>query len=103
MGAPLGVIQAPEPEPRIIRYELSDHEWSAIKPTLPNKPRGVRGVHDPRVPNGIFWVLRSGAPWRDPKRASAATAEGKRRSGGQREGIDAGVEAAGLLGVADPE
>jgi transposase len=32
---------------------------------LPNKPRGVRGVNDRRVLNGIFWVLRSGAPWRD--------------------------------------
>jgi transposase len=33
---------------------------------LPNKPRGVRPVNDRRVLNGIFWVLRSGAPWRDP-------------------------------------
>jgi transposase len=32
-------------------------EWVAIKPFLPNKPRGVQ--------RGIFWVLRSGAPWRD--------------------------------------
>jgi transposase len=48
-----------------MRYELSDHEWTAIKPMLPNKPRGVRRVNDRRVLNGIFWVLRSGAPWRD--------------------------------------
>jgi transposase len=27
--------------------------------------RGVRRVSDRRVLNGIFWVLRSGAPWRD--------------------------------------
>src|SRR6476660_4100093 len=52
------MIQAPKLEPRIMRYELSDYEWTAIKPMLPNKPRGVRRV-------GIFWVLRSGAPWRD--------------------------------------
>ena len=32
---------------------------------LPNKPRGVRRVNDRRVLNGIFWALRSGAPWRD--------------------------------------
>ncbi|QOZ73151.1 IS5 family transposase [Bradyrhizobium arachidis] len=32
---------------------------------LPNKPRGVPRVNDSRVLNGIFWVLRSGAPWRD--------------------------------------
>jgi transposase len=47
-----------------MRYELTDHEWSAIKPMLPNKPRGVARVNDRRVLNGIFWVLRSGAPWR---------------------------------------
>jgi len=48
-----------------VRYELSDFEWAAIKPFLPNKSRGVRRVNDRRVLNGIFWVLRSGAPWRD--------------------------------------
>jgi transposase len=48
-----------------MRYELTDYEWTAIKPMLPNKPRGVRRVSDRRVLNGIFWVLRSGAPWRD--------------------------------------
>jgi transposase len=46
-------------------YELIDEEWSAIKPMLPNKTRGVPRVNDRRVLNGIFWVLRSGAPWRD--------------------------------------
>ena len=48
-----------------MRHELNDHEWAAIKPMLPNKPRGVPRVNDRRVLNGIFWVLRSGAPWRD--------------------------------------
>jgi transposase len=48
-----------------MRYELSDYEWSVIKPMLPNKPRGVPRVDDRRGLNGIFWVLRSGAPWRD--------------------------------------
>ena len=42
-----------------------DREASAIKPFLPNKPRGVPRVNDRSVLNGIFWVLRSGAPWRD--------------------------------------
>jgi len=45
-----------------MRYELTDNEWSAIKPMLPNKPRGVPRVNDRRVLNGIFWVLLSGAP-----------------------------------------
>ena len=48
-----------------MRYELSDEEWTAIKPMLPNKPLGVPRVNDRRVLDGIFWVLRSGAPWRD--------------------------------------
>jgi transposase len=48
-----------------MRYELSDYEWSVIRPMLPNKPRGIPRVDDRRILNGIFWVLRSGAPWRD--------------------------------------
>ena len=47
------------------RYDLTDFEWSVIEPLLPNKPRGVPRVDDRRVLNGIMWVLRSGAPWRD--------------------------------------
>ena len=26
------------------RYELTDREWKAIEPHLPNKPRGCRGL-----------------------------------------------------------
>jgi transposase len=48
-----------------MRYELTDCEWTAIRPMLPTKTRGVSRVDDRRVLNGIFWVLRSGAPWRD--------------------------------------
>ena len=47
------------------RFELSDAEWSVIAPLLPNKPRGVPRVDDRRVLNGIFYILRTGAPWRD--------------------------------------
>src|SRR5215813_2132213 len=59
------VIQASKARARIMRYELTDHEWTAIRPMLPNKPRGVPRVNDRRVLNGIFWVPRSGAPGRD--------------------------------------
>ena len=47
------------------RYDLTDFEWRVIQPLLPNKPRGVPRVDDRRVLNGIFRLLRSGAPWRD--------------------------------------
>lgn len=47
------------------RYDLTDFDRRVIEPFLPNMPRGVPRVDDRRVLNGIFWVLRSGAPWRD--------------------------------------
>jgi len=45
-GIVADVIQAPKLEPRIMPYELSDYEGTAMKPMLPNKPRGIRGVND---------------------------------------------------------
>ena len=42
-----------------MRYELTEHEWTAIKPMLPNKPRGV-----PRVmTNNSQWHLLGVAIW----------------------------------------
>ena len=76
-----------------MRYELSDDEWSVIKPMLPNKPRGDPRVDDRRVLNGIFWVLRSGAPWRDlPESYGPCTTCYNRSSagGGRRLGPDHG-------------
>src|ERR1700730_14443090 len=56
------------------QYDLTDFEWRVIEPLLPNKPRGVPRVDDRRLLNGIFWVLRSGAPWRDlPERYGPRT------------------------------
>jgi transposase len=56
------------------RYDLTEFEWRTIEPLLPNKPRRVPRVDDRRVLNGIFWVLRSGAPWRDlPERYGPRT------------------------------
>ena len=53
-----------------MRYDLTDIdltniEWSIIEPMLPRNRPGPRRVDDRRVLNGIFWVLRTGAPWRD--------------------------------------
>ncbi|HSL35293.1 MAG TPA: transposase [Arthrobacter sp.] len=56
------------------RYDMTDFEWSAIGPLLPNKPRGVPRVDDRRVLNGILWRFRTGAPWRDvPERYGPRT------------------------------
>lgn len=46
-------------------YELSDYEWGSIRSLLPNRPRGVPRMDDRCILNGIFWILRSGAPWRN--------------------------------------
>jgi transposase len=48
-----------------MRYELKEFEWSSIRPFLPKKSRGLPRVSDRHVLNRIFWILRSGAPWRD--------------------------------------
>lgn len=48
------------------RGDLTDSEWRIIDPLLPN--RGERGppISDKRrMVNGVLWVLRTGAPWRD--------------------------------------
>jgi len=45
------------------RFDLTDFKCSVIEPLLSNKPRGVPRVDDRRVLNGIFWRLRTGAPW----------------------------------------
>lgn len=56
------------------RYDLTDFEWRVIEPLLPNKLRRVPRVDDRRTLNGIFWVLRSGAPRRDlPERYGPRT------------------------------
>ena len=50
-----------------MRYELTDYEWVAIKPFLPNKPRGVPRADDRRVLNGILGScvrVRRGAIYR---------------------------------------
>ena len=49
------------------RHELSDDQWQRLAPLLPpQRPRTGRPAHDHRtVLNGMLWVLRTGAPWRD--------------------------------------
>lgn len=51
------------------RYDVPDEAWALISSMLPPERNNVKGgrsylEHRP-VMNGIFWVLCSGAPWRD--------------------------------------
>jgi transposase len=50
------------------RFDLSDGEWAIIAPLLPGaegRSTGRPRLDDRKVLNGIFFVLRTGSPWRD--------------------------------------
>jgi transposase len=48
------------------RHELTDEQWSLIQDLLPMVSDTGRPREDDRaVMNGIFWILNTGAPWRD--------------------------------------
>ena len=50
--------------------DLTDEQWSAIQPYIPNPSRRPDGKGRPwrdarDVMNSILWILRTGAPWHD--------------------------------------
>lgn len=49
------------------RHELTDKQWEQLEPWLPpQKPRTGRTNLDHRpVLNGLLWIRKTGAPWRD--------------------------------------
>jgi transposase len=48
------------------RGDLMDSEWRILDPLLPNRGERRPAIADKRrTVNGILWVLRTGAPWRD--------------------------------------
>jgi len=51
------------------RVQLTDAQWAKIEPLLPKFKRSAKGGRKPvenrRVVEGILWVLRSGARWKD--------------------------------------
>ncbi len=54
-------------EAAYLRHDISDHVWSLLEPHLPGR-RGVWGGianDNRRFINAVFWILRTGAPWRD--------------------------------------
>jgi len=50
------------------RLKLTDDEWKCIEPLIPQKDYSKGGrppVSRRKVLDGVFWILRTGAPWRD--------------------------------------
>ena len=49
------------------RHELTDDQWKLIEPLLPGKEGdpGVTAVDNRRFLNAVFWLAKTGAPWRD--------------------------------------
>lgn len=49
------------------RHALTDEQWHAVEPLVPkNMARTGRPPSDRRLMlDGIFWILSTGAPWRD--------------------------------------
>lgn len=49
------------------RYDISDKVWAVIDPLLPGRKggRGRAAEDNRRFINAVFWILRTGAPWRD--------------------------------------
>jgi len=49
------------------RHDISDRIWNLLEPLLPGQVGSWGGVaKDNRLfINAVFWILRTGAPWRD--------------------------------------
>ena len=54
--------------PVIRRYELTEEEWERLEKYFPGRQPGTLGrprKDSRKMLNGIFWIARSGAAWRD--------------------------------------
>jgi transposase len=79
------------------RSDLTEVEWRCIQPLLPpQKPKTGRPAHDHRtIVNGILWVHRTGAPWRQlPERYGAWSTVASRYRRWRQSGVWARVVAA---------
>ena len=49
------------------RHDISDEVWTVLEPHLPGREGLWGGIaKDTRLfINAVFWILRTGAPWRD--------------------------------------
>ena len=73
------------------RYELTDEEWERIKGYFPEREACQKGRprnEDRPILNGILWIVRSGAAWRDlPERYGAWSTVYSRFVQWQEEGL----------------
>ncbi len=71
-----------------MRFDLSDEEWAVIEPLSPTGGRGPKRSDDRQILNGNFYILRTGAPWRDlPKPYGPRTTVYNRYARWARRGI----------------
>ena len=70
-----------------MRFDLSDEEWAVLEPLLPKSRKSAR-ADDRKIMNAIFYVLRTGMPWRDlPERYGPYTTVYNRFNRWSRRGI----------------
>ena len=70
-----------------MRFDLSDEEWALLEPLMPTSRKSAR-VDDRKIMNAIFYVLRTGMPWRDlPERYGPYTTAYNRFNRWSRRGI----------------
>ena len=70
-----------------MRFDLTDEEWQLLEHLLPTQRKSSR-VDDRRILNAIFYVLRTGMPWRDlPERYGPYTTAYNRFNRWSRRGI----------------
>src|SRR5262249_10632617 len=71
----------------IMRFDLTDEEWALLEPLMPKSRKSAR-VDDRKIMNAIFYVLRTGMPWRDlPERYGPYTTAYNRFNRWSRRGI----------------
>src|SRR6516164_11541093 len=70
-----------------MRFDLSDEEWALLEPLMPTSRKSAR-VDDRKIMNAIFYVLRTGMPWRDlPERHGPYTTAYNRFNRWSRRGL----------------
>lgn len=49
------------------RHDITDQVWGLLEPHLPGRigSWGGKAKDNRRFVNAVFWILRTGAPWRD--------------------------------------